>query len=106
MVVVVFIRERVQGLNLSIDTFAPEVETPVDESAIEVVFYGVLNDDSPFADARLAPVTMSTAVLLPENLMFDSPVDNRHERPVVIACCGLIWTTTGRKITDHAIGAE
>jgi hypothetical protein len=58
----------VQSLNLSIDGFAPEVEAPVDECAIELVFYGVLDDYGPFADAGLAPGTRLVAVLLEGNL--------------------------------------
>lgn len=48
-----------KALYLLIDTLTPEIETPVDKCAIELVFAGVFDNDSPFADSRFTPTELS-----------------------------------------------
>lgn len=60
MVVVVFFSGHwKKGSFAGIDRFAPELQVPIDPSAIELVDFGVLDDDGPGAFARFAPAKES-----------------------------------------------
>jgi len=48
-------------LDLIVDTFTPEIETPVNECAVELVLIGVLDDNGPFANSMLSPVAASVS---------------------------------------------
>ena len=59
MIIIVLVRHRVEALGPRVDGFAPDIESPIDECAIELVLIRVLDDDSPVADSRFTPVTPS-----------------------------------------------
>jgi hypothetical protein len=55
VVVIMFSRHWKQDCFVWIDAFPPQVELPVDKSAIKFVDDRVLHDHSPISDARLTP---------------------------------------------------
>lgn len=44
-----------ERLSRSIDAFAPQIELPIGECAIKLIDTRIFDDDSPIANARLAP---------------------------------------------------
>lgn len=56
MIVVVFFRGHGKGGSFAgVVRFAPELEVPVNPSAVELIDFGVLDDNSPGAFAGFAP---------------------------------------------------
>jgi hypothetical protein len=51
MIIVVFVRKRVQLLLGSIDGQTPEIESPIDEFSDVVIDSGIFNNNSPCANA-------------------------------------------------------
>jgi hypothetical protein len=49
-----------QPLNRSVGTFAPEVETPINEGPVMLVHVGVFDDDCPSPIRLFAPVLISS----------------------------------------------
>ena len=76
IVVVVLGGKRSEVLLGGVDTLAPEAELPVSELSFLVIDLSVLDDDCPFADTLLTPVS------------------NSHEGPVNIANGNVIITTS------------
>jgi hypothetical protein len=55
IVVVGLFRRRDKCCKLGVDSFTPELEVPIDKSAIMVVDLGVFDDYSPVADSGFSP---------------------------------------------------
>ncbi len=56
MVIVVFVRRHGQDLGLGrVDGLAPELEVPINEFAMMLVDFGVLDYDGPGTDAGFTP---------------------------------------------------
>jgi hypothetical protein len=49
VVIIIILGKWMEGLVSSIDGFAPEIESPINEIASEIVDFCVLNNHSPFS---------------------------------------------------------
>ena len=55
VIVIVLLGHWEELLGRRIDTLAPESQFPVSEGTVMLVYFGVLDDNAPFADAWLPP---------------------------------------------------
>lgn len=55
MIIIMNIRQVMKLLDSRVNTFTPQIESPIKESPIEIVHLGILDNNGPCANTRLTP---------------------------------------------------
>lgn len=84
---------REECLFRSIHAFAPQIELPIGECAIELIDTRIFDDDSPIANARLAPWNALALEARRYLNLPDLPVHYRHKGPIHIALRIVVQTS-------------